>query len=390
MALNLRIIFVITILLSLNSSHSLPTPQQQPPPPPSVSLSTACNGVFLSYTHTTGYPIPPTNPANQAYRFESTVTILNNGLNELKSWRVFDARFWLSSFYDQGLCSINFTMTRISPRKASSPEVPAHTDRSEYAGCFPGANPLTLKSDMKVRRTLATNLMAVSLPLSPGLPQFTPVVLPTLGCGCPIIFMMGEWRWTSCLDSRIGRHVSPTAVDRVSSPQTLAGGTPARRILPPNICSSRLVSPKYFPQTPAAKENAQGVEPIVIEEESSPSHAIPADVGEASTPPDATESARLRLIEQVLAWHMVSPHALENSSMLEILLAFADFFDAWGFCSPSRGRADPGMLGFCLAIKQALRLGEPFYALMTSSMLEDSVRLHVVEQILAYLASVSP
>ena len=74
-----------------------------------------------------------------------------------------DARFWFSSFYDQGLCSINFTTTRISPRKASSPEVPAHTDRSEYAGCFPGANPPTLKSDMKVRGTLATNLMAVRL-----------------------------------------------------------------------------------------------------------------------------------------------------------------------------------------------------------------------------------
>ena len=61
---------------------------------------------------------------------------------------IVDARFWFSSFYDQGLCSINFTTTRISPRKASSPEVPAHTDRSEYAGWFPGANPLTLKSDM--------------------------------------------------------------------------------------------------------------------------------------------------------------------------------------------------------------------------------------------------
>ena len=79
-----------------------------------------------------------------------------------------DARFWLSSFYDQGLCSINFTTTRISPRKASSPEVPAHTDKSEYAGCFPGANPPTLKSDMKVRGTLATDLMAFSwfFPLS--------------------------------------------------------------------------------------------------------------------------------------------------------------------------------------------------------------------------------
>ncbi|KAH9682288.1 ANK REP REGION domain-containing protein [Citrus sinensis] len=109
----------------------------------------------------------------------------------LVSLHIVDARFWLSSFYDQGLCSINFTTTRISPRKASSPEVPAHTDRSEYAGCFPGANPPTLKSDMKVRGTLATNLMAVRLPLSPDLPQFTPVILPTFGCGFSISVVVG-------------------------------------------------------------------------------------------------------------------------------------------------------------------------------------------------------
>ncbi|XP_024039558.1 uncharacterized protein LOC112098159 [Citrus clementina] len=38
----------------------------------------------------------------------------------------------------------------------------------------------------------------------------------------------------------------------------------------------------------AAKEDTEGVEPIVIEEENSPPRAVPADVGEASTPPDAT------------------------------------------------------------------------------------------------------
>ncbi|KAL9444034.1 hypothetical protein AB3S75_017251 [Citrus x aurantiifolia] len=38
----------------------------------------------------------------------------------------------------------------------------------------------------------------------------------------------------------------------------------------------------------AAKEDAEGVEPIVVEEENSPPRAIPVDVGEASTPPDAT------------------------------------------------------------------------------------------------------
>ena len=71
-----------------------------------------------------------------------------------------DARFWLSSFYDQGLYSINFTTIRISPRKASSSEVPAYTDRSEYASCFPGANPPTLKSEIGVLGMFATNLMA--------------------------------------------------------------------------------------------------------------------------------------------------------------------------------------------------------------------------------------
>ncbi|XP_024041977.1 uncharacterized protein LOC112099107 [Citrus clementina] len=35
----------------------------------------------------------------------------------------------------------------------------------------------------------------------------------------------------------------------------------------------------------AAKEDAEGVEPIVIEEENSPLRAVPAEVGEASTPP---------------------------------------------------------------------------------------------------------
>ncbi|KAK9194937.1 hypothetical protein WN943_003052 [Citrus x changshan-huyou] len=84
---------------------------------------------------------------------------------------VVDVRFRFSSFYDQDLCSINFITTRGSPRKASSPEVPAHTDKSEYAGYFPGANPPTLKSDMKVQGTLATDLMAFSwLPLNPSFP----------------------------------------------------------------------------------------------------------------------------------------------------------------------------------------------------------------------------
>ncbi|KAL9448494.1 hypothetical protein AB3S75_015893 [Citrus x aurantiifolia] len=38
----------------------------------------------------------------------------------------------------------------------------------------------------------------------------------------------------------------------------------------------------------AAKEDVEQVEPIVVEEENSPLRAVPADVGEVSTPPGAT------------------------------------------------------------------------------------------------------
>lgn len=66
--------------------------------PFSLSQSTAasedsCNGIFLSYTYISGNPIPPnltiSDPPHQPYKFESNLTILNNGLRELKSWRVF-------------------------------------------------------------------------------------------------------------------------------------------------------------------------------------------------------------------------------------------------------------------------------------------------------------
>lgn len=52
----------------------------------------SCNGIFLSYAYTSGAKIPPnlnSDPTEQPYRFESTLTVLNNGLEELKSWRAF-------------------------------------------------------------------------------------------------------------------------------------------------------------------------------------------------------------------------------------------------------------------------------------------------------------
>ncbi|XP_065863775.1 COBRA-like protein 7 [Euphorbia lathyris] len=48
-----------------------------------------CNGIFLSYQYSTGTKLKPTVPSHQPYRFESTLTVQNNGVDELKSWKVF-------------------------------------------------------------------------------------------------------------------------------------------------------------------------------------------------------------------------------------------------------------------------------------------------------------
>ncbi|PON40546.1 COBRA-like protein [Parasponia andersonii] len=75
--------FFIIISVFLRSTLTQPQKSQDSPP------SHACNGVFLSYAYTGGHPIPPTvDPANQPYRFESTATLLNNDLDELKSWKL--------------------------------------------------------------------------------------------------------------------------------------------------------------------------------------------------------------------------------------------------------------------------------------------------------------
>ncbi|CAN8269215.1 unnamed protein product [Cochlearia groenlandica] len=82
-ALTIPLILLLSLLLPLTSS-------QQPNAPPRISPdSNLCNGVFLSYTYQTGTKIKPNDTKNQPYRFESAITVLNNGRDELKSWRVF-------------------------------------------------------------------------------------------------------------------------------------------------------------------------------------------------------------------------------------------------------------------------------------------------------------
>ncbi|XP_051127679.1 COBRA-like protein 7 [Andrographis paniculata] len=83
----IAVLFHFLFLFNLGVIEAQSQPQPPPPPP-----SDACNGIFLSYTYSTGKAVPPilkSDPSRQAYRFESAFSIVNNDRDELKSWRVF-------------------------------------------------------------------------------------------------------------------------------------------------------------------------------------------------------------------------------------------------------------------------------------------------------------
>ncbi|KAK7246334.1 hypothetical protein RIF29_41200 [Crotalaria pallida] len=84
--------FTIAIIAIFTITPSFSQPQ----------TAATCNGIFLSYTYTGGHRLPPnvSHAKDQPYRFESTLTVLNNGPEELKSWRVyvgFQHNEWLVS-----------------------------------------------------------------------------------------------------------------------------------------------------------------------------------------------------------------------------------------------------------------------------------------------------
>lgn len=79
--------FSLSLIQKPVQVQSQPSGTQAPPP-----AADTCNGVFLSYTYLSGQKLPPDlkrNSAKQPYRFESQLFVINNGLEDLKSWRVF-------------------------------------------------------------------------------------------------------------------------------------------------------------------------------------------------------------------------------------------------------------------------------------------------------------
>ncbi|KAK4483290.1 hypothetical protein RD792_010475 [Penstemon davidsonii] len=90
-------LFLLLLFMGQIKAQTRPTVPAAPAP-----ASDLCNGVFLSYTYTSGKIVPPIlrDPTQQSYRFESLLVILNNDLEELKSWQV-----WVGFQHDEYLVS---------------------------------------------------------------------------------------------------------------------------------------------------------------------------------------------------------------------------------------------------------------------------------------------
>ncbi|XVE82225.1 hypothetical protein DITRI_Ditri15bG0130700 [Diplodiscus trichospermus] len=81
---DLLLILKLSLFFSLLPVSFSQTDVEAPSP-----ASDSCNGIFLSYAYSSGTKLKPTDPTHQPYRFESVLTVMNNGDEVLKSWRVF-------------------------------------------------------------------------------------------------------------------------------------------------------------------------------------------------------------------------------------------------------------------------------------------------------------
>lgn len=147
--------------------------------------SDACNGIFLSYAYTTGAQIPPTDPANQAYRFESTLTVLNNAAEDLKSWRVF-----VGFQHDELLVSASGAVL------SDGSSLPAAVGNGTVFAGYPSADLKTAietagdVTQMQVQVKLVGTQFGVK---SPSVPMPANISLANDGFVCPKSAMQGEW-----------------------------------------------------------------------------------------------------------------------------------------------------------------------------------------------------
>ncbi|KAE8724107.1 COBRA-like protein 8 [Hibiscus syriacus] len=183
---NHHFVFKLSLLLSLFNFSLSQTVVVGAPSPSSDS----CNGIFLSYAYSSGTKLKPDDPTHQPYRFESVLTVLNNGDEELKSWRVF-----------VGFQNDEFLVSAADAVLADGTSLPANVGNGTVFAGFP-------MSDLKTAIETAGDLtqMQVQVKLlgtqfgvaAPGVPLPENIQLANDGFICPKASMQGRNEMQVC------------------------------------------------------------------------------------------------------------------------------------------------------------------------------------------------
>lgn len=172
-------IFLLFTAIPFTISQTPATPEAPSP------AADACNGVFLSYSYVSGSKLPPDNPKRQAYRFESTLTVLNNGLEELKSWKVF-----VGFQHDELLVSASNAVLfdgSSYPASVGNGTVLAGFPQTDLKTAVETAGDLT---QMQVQVKMVGTQFGVK---SPNVPMPKNISLANNGFLCPDVTMQGKF-----------------------------------------------------------------------------------------------------------------------------------------------------------------------------------------------------
>ncbi|GAB2265857.1 COBRA-like protein 7 [Dionaea muscipula] len=178
------------LLTAESQATALNAAASAPPPPPS---SDTCNGIFISYAYTAGKKLPPNlknDSTHQAYRFQSTLTVLNNGADELQSWRVF-----VGFQHDELLVSASNAVL------ADGTSLPAEVGNGTVFAGFPQSD---LMSGIQTAGDLTQMEVQVNLigtqfgAAPPGVPMPNNISLVNDGFLCPTPSMQGNATMLVC------------------------------------------------------------------------------------------------------------------------------------------------------------------------------------------------
>ncbi|KAI3963006.1 hypothetical protein MKW92_021350 [Papaver armeniacum] len=161
---------------------------QTPAPSPSPSRP-LCNGILLTYNHLNSRKLPPETrvSSEQPFRFESEAQILNNGLEEIKNWRLFI-----------GFQHHEYLVSATNAVLADGSLFPANTTSLEDGAVFAGFPISDLKTavetagdlpQMEAKIDLVGTVFGVESPLVP-MPKT--ISLLNDGFACPSPTMQGD------------------------------------------------------------------------------------------------------------------------------------------------------------------------------------------------------